>query len=281
MINDSELVTTALLGTDRRALPVPGDDPEHDPAAWLLDQAARSAVGRRAGVRLPVRPPVAAAPEAMPTVVPPAAAQLLSGLLARPVIGLINAWLRAAAARSLGAAPQHWPALISLAARQPELDRSALGQVLGPRGVWLCEQNPQWKRLAAALRGPAARPSASVAGPTGPPRLITPKAVRQDPELIMEAADPWPPELTEAALQVIARGEQLRRTLGYAMAVGLRIPTAHYPLIRAVADQQARSDEGLSDSRLARDGLAALDRTVYLRREIEHAFTDHDHQEQL
>ena len=176
MINRSELVTAALLGTDRRAPNFLGEPGEHEPATLLLDQAARSAVALRAGVVLPQVSPAAAGP-LDPLIMAPAAAQsIMSRLLARPVIELINFWLALAAARDLGLAPPLWPAVILLAAHRADLDRVLLARVLGPRGQWFCEQNPQWLRLATTLRG------AHSATPAQQP-VAPPEEVSQDPEL--------------------------------------------------------------------------------------------------
>ena len=186
MINRSELVTAALLGTDRRAPNFLGEPGEHEPATLLLDQAARSAVALRAGVVLPRVPPAPSGP-LDPLIMAPAAAQsIMSRLLARPVIELINVWLALAATRGVGLEPALWSAVILLAARRPDLDRALLAQVLGPRGLWFCEQNPQWQRLATALRRARTAPPAV-------PFLLSRRASRnrssdpdegeQDPEL--------------------------------------------------------------------------------------------------
>ena len=123
MINRSELVTAALLGTDRRAPNFLGEAGEHEPATLLLDQAARSAVALRAGVVLPQVPPAPSGPLDELIMAPAAAQSIMSRLLARPVIELINLWLASAAMRGLGLAPPLWSAVILLAARSPGLDR--------------------------------------------------------------------------------------------------------------------------------------------------------------
>ena len=160
MINRSELVTAALLGTDRRAPSFLGEPDEHEPATLLLDHAARSAVALRAGVVLPQVPPAPSGPLDELIMAPPAAQSIMSRLLARPVIELINIWLASAATRGLGLAPPLWSAVILLATRSADLDRVLLAEVLGPRGLWFCEQNPQWQRLATALRRARAAPPA-------------------------------------------------------------------------------------------------------------------------
>ena len=119
MINRSELVTAALLGTDRRPPNFLGEPGEHEPATLLLDHAARSAVALRAGALLPRVPPAPSGP-LDPLIMAPAAAQsIMSRLLARPVIESINVWLALAATRGVGLEPALWSAVILLAARRP------------------------------------------------------------------------------------------------------------------------------------------------------------------
>jgi hypothetical protein len=117
-----DLVTTALLGTDRR--PVPAGLPAlwsgaaaADPAETVLDHAARHRAATRAGVR----PPTCAAPEPAPD---------QAGELA----------------------PEHWTAAANVAASARGVDRARLARALGERGIWFVGQNPQWARLAASLR---------------------------------------------------------------------------------------------------------------------------------
>lgn len=181
MINRSELVTAALLGTDRRAPNLPGEiDDDHEPATVLLDHAARSAVSLRAGALLPRVPPAASGPLDPLIMAAPAAQSIMNRLLARPVIELINLWLSSAAMRGLGLAPSQWTAVILLALRSAELDRALLAQALGPRGLWYCQQNPQWQKLAATLNSVRA---ARVKVPTDEQPSVRAEDVRTDPDL--------------------------------------------------------------------------------------------------
>jgi hypothetical protein len=109
----------------------------------------------------------------------PAAQEIMSRLLARPVIELINLWLASAATRGLGLAPSLWTAVILVAARSAELNRVLLAQVLGPRGLWFCQQNPQWQRLATTLRSVPAVP---VEAPTTEQRIISAVGALPDSE---------------------------------------------------------------------------------------------------
>ena len=180
MINRSELVTAALLGTDRRAPSFIGEPVDHEPATLLLDQAARSAVALRAGAVLPQVPPPPSGPIDELIMAPPTAQSIMSRLLVRPATDLINLWLASAAARGLGLAPPLWSAVILLAARRPDLDRVLLARVLGPRGLWFCDQNPQWQRLSTALRRARAEPMGS---PIAEHRVAGRAEVPQDQEL--------------------------------------------------------------------------------------------------
>ncbi|MFI7328788.1 DUF5691 domain-containing protein [Streptomyces rubiginosohelvolus] len=161
-----ELVTSALLGTDRRP-PAPhgGPVPADAPAA-LLDAAALHTVRRRAGL-LPAVPearPEPAAPDPRPAL-PEAARHRLAHLLAgrsAPSGGgrrgtapdlteLIPQWLAIANRRGFRAPPALLPALLDAARARTDLRPQALA-FAGPRGMWLAGLNPDWK---FALRGSA------------------------------------------------------------------------------------------------------------------------------
>ncbi|MFI9826735.1 DUF5691 domain-containing protein [Streptomyces sp. NPDC051913] len=166
-----ELVTAALLGTDRRSSAV-GAAGREAPVA-LLDAAAVETVRRRAGLR-PAR--AAARPEPAPAdprpALPAAAARRLALLLAdRPGTGgggrrgsapdlmeLLPQWLAAANARGFAAPPEMLPALLDAARGRTDLRPSALA-FAGPRAVWLARLSPDWRfALRAAPGGDAALP---------------------------------------------------------------------------------------------------------------------------
>ncbi|MFG3392099.1 MULTISPECIES: DUF5691 domain-containing protein [Streptomyces] len=167
-----ELVTSALLGTDRRPPasrggPVPADAP-----AALLDAAALHTVRRRAGLLPAVAEarPEPAAPDPRPAL-PEAARHRLAHLLAdrsAPSGGgrrgtapdlteLIPQWLAIANRRGFRAPAALLPPLLDAARARTDLRPQALA-FAGPRGRWLAGLNPDWK---FALRG-----SASGAPPT-------------------------------------------------------------------------------------------------------------------
>ncbi|OON74242.1 hypothetical protein GBW32_22715 [Streptomyces tsukubensis] len=153
-----ELVTVALLGTDRRPLPraVPGADG----ASALLDAAAVRTLRRRAGL-VPVKAaalPEPAAPDPRPAL-PPAARHRLALLLsdqsaagigggrrgsAPDLTELLPQWL--AATNSEGYAPpaELLPALLDTARGRTDIRPQAL-RFAGPRGLWLARLNPDWK----------------------------------------------------------------------------------------------------------------------------------------
>lgn len=143
------VVTSALLGTDRRRLP--GVDAS-EATTHLLQVAARHRAEARAGLRLLDCRPVPM-PEGQSWPDPPDAARIvLTQLMATRQFKQINVWLAGAVARRVGLPADHWIDLIGLAARTTAIDRGLLSRVLGVGGRWFVEQNPQWSALARELR---------------------------------------------------------------------------------------------------------------------------------
>ncbi|MFF7128937.1 MULTISPECIES: DUF5691 domain-containing protein [unclassified Streptomyces] len=166
-----DLVTTALLGTDRRppAQAVPGREA---PVA-LLDAAALATLRRRAGLRPgPAAPrPEPAAEDRRPPL-PAAAARRLAMLLADrsggggggrrgsapDLMELLPQWLAAANAHGYAAPPQALPALLDAARGRTDLRPAALA-FAGPRALWLARLNPDWRfALRSAPGGGATLP---------------------------------------------------------------------------------------------------------------------------
>jgi hypothetical protein len=169
------LVTSALLGTDRRTPP----GCEHGPGAAtaLLDAAAAETVRRRAGLRpaRAARRPDPAPADPRPPLPGPAARRLMMLLTARPgtagggrrgsapdLMELLPQWLATANARGFAAPPEVLPALLDAARGRTDLRPAALA-FAGPRALWLARFNPDWRfalRAAqggvAALSGPGA-----------------------------------------------------------------------------------------------------------------------------
>ncbi|MFF9777193.1 DUF5691 domain-containing protein [Streptomyces sp. NPDC013978] len=173
-----ELVTTALLGTDRRT--PPGAVSGREAPVALLDAAAVATVGRRAGIR-PVRAaarPAPAAPDPRPPL-PPAATRRLTTLLTdRPGTGggrrgaapdlmeLLPQWLALANAHGYAAPPEALPALLDAARGRTDL-RPAVLAFAGPRALWLARLNPDWRFALRAAPGGGA----SLPGPDEPERV--------------------------------------------------------------------------------------------------------------
>ncbi|MFD6619978.1 DUF5691 domain-containing protein, partial [Streptomyces albidoflavus] len=152
-----DLVTTALLGTDRR----PSTTPKH-----LLDEAALQTVRRRAGLRpsQAATPPTPAAPDPRPPLPPLARNRLALLLTDRPGTGttrrgatpdlleLLPQWLTTANGHGYAAPPELLPALLDAARGRTDL-RPGVLTFAGPRALWLARLNPDWKFALRATPG--------------------------------------------------------------------------------------------------------------------------------
>ncbi|WP_261993108.1 DUF5691 domain-containing protein [Streptomyces sp. adm13(2018)] len=162
-----ELVTSALLGTDRRVPAGLAGLPGSALPGALLDSAALHAVRRRAGLRPgPAARPPEPAPEDHRSPLPGAARrrldQLLAGRAAPSPAGrrgaapdlaeLLPQWLALANERGYRAPAATLPALLDAARARTDLRPQAL-RLAGPRGLWLARLNPEWR---FALRGAGA-----------------------------------------------------------------------------------------------------------------------------
>lgn len=185
-----DLVTTALLGTDRRppraVAPEAGGAGERVPAsmaapAALLDAAAVETVRRRAGLR-PARAAerLERAPHDPRPALPDAAAGRLALLLAdRPgaagggrrgaapdLMELLPQWLATANSLGYAAPPQALPALLDAARGRTDLRPAALA-FAGSRALWLARLNPEWRFALRAAPGGGS----SLPGPEEPVRM--------------------------------------------------------------------------------------------------------------
>lgn len=157
-----ELVTAALLGTDRRR----GGGPAGSPEA-LLGAAAVHTLRRRAGLRPAEAGPRPDPAPRDPRPAPPVAArqrlaQLLAGRTgagsggrrgaAPDLTELLPQWLAAAGRHGYRAPAALVPALMDAARARTDLRPQALA-LAGARGLWLARLNPDWR---FALRGGAA-----------------------------------------------------------------------------------------------------------------------------
>ncbi|WP_313751027.1 DUF5691 domain-containing protein [Streptomyces parvus] len=222
-----ELVTSALLGTDRRPPAPRGDPGPADAPAALLDAAALHTVRRRAGL-LPAVPearPEPAAPDPRPAL-PEAARHRLAHLLADrsapsgagrrgtapDLTELIPQWLAIANRRGFRAPAALLPPLLDAARARTDLRPQALA-FAGPRGMWLAGLNPDWK---FALRGAASgAPQTDLTDPDAVARLWEEglfaervallDAVRaQDPPAALALlATTWPTERAEDRLMFL------------------------------------------------------------------------------
>ncbi|MFI9581051.1 DUF5691 domain-containing protein [Streptomyces sp. NPDC052236] len=169
-----ELVTSALLGTDRRTPPADAMTAGKDAPTALLDAAALHTVRRRAGL-LPA--PAAARPEPAPhdtrPQLPAPARRRLAQLLAdrsAPSAGgrrgtapdlteLLPQWLAAANEHGYQAPPSVLPALLDASRARTDLRPQALA-FAGPRGLWLARLNPEWKFALRGASGGSTLPAA-------------------------------------------------------------------------------------------------------------------------
>ncbi|MFB8269195.1 DUF5691 domain-containing protein [Streptomyces sp. NPDC055955] len=151
-----ELVTVALLGTDRRT--PPGHATGADAPLALLDAAAVQTVRRRAGLRpAPAAAPPARAVNDPRPPLPAAARHRLAMLLTdRPGSGggrrgtapdlmeLLPQWLAGANEQGYAAPSDLLPALLDAARGRTDLRPQAL-TLAGPRALWLARLNPDWR----------------------------------------------------------------------------------------------------------------------------------------
>jgi Family of unknown function (DUF5691) len=247
-----ELVSAALIGTERRPVPtvsVPGlppapdvaapDAPEPnapepnvldpDAAALLLDRAALLTVARRAGQR-PGRaePLTPAAADPRPEVSLPAVRRLACIVdEERGQRDMLPEWLTAVAARHQVAPAHLLPALLDQVRPRPEL-HATVAEVAGLRGRWLAALNPAWSYLLAQ------------------PDATTPVA----------AADP----VADPAWQ-LGTADQRR---GYLAALRAARPAAAVVLLTQAWDT-ATPDERHAFLEILRDGLCLADEPLLER----------------
>ena len=247
---DVDLVNAALLGTDRRAVPV--------------------AAGRRRATNLVAAPstvarPGPAGPPADRPGPPPAAREILDEVLLQPAASVLDLWLREALAAGCGLAPEHWTPVLERARRSTELDRRRLGVALGPRGLWFARHNPAWSAVVRAAEAPAAATPDPIADP-GAEDLA---ALARDPDRLLTWPDPWSTAVTRVAVGLLAAGvAPVRGARNLGQRVGTRVPLAAYgALTRA---EPSRADPATTAS--ARAGLAAAEEVLWVRWALAHAF---------
>jgi hypothetical protein len=158
-----ELTTVALLGTERKSYAPLGANTSLDALVArlqgadregaLLAVAAAVAVHRRAGRRPEMDEGPAPAPAAAEDRAPCSAVarEHLSLILRGSYPETLPEWLEALAATSRRVPVESLPALLDLGRQRTEL-RPAIATVIGQRGRWLAEQNPDWRWVAMTSR---------------------------------------------------------------------------------------------------------------------------------
>lgn len=151
----AELVSAALVGTDRRAfVPDAAIPSDGDPAQALLRQAMLVAIPALTGAR-PARyegpPPEPAPADDRPLI--PLAAQLRLRAVLDVYPEYLEEWLTAVRASGRRLPSAAMPGLLEVGRGNAAI-RSALAQVLGARGHWLARQNPDWRYLLREPFGP-------------------------------------------------------------------------------------------------------------------------------
>lgn len=238
-----EVVSAALLGTERRPPPDPGEPiaalapalAEREPEARLLAAAGVLGVYRAAG-RLPEP-----APEALPDPAPdetrrrcsPAATQRLAAIL--DGIGeVLPEWLAAANAAGLRAPEELLPELLEIGRRATEL-REPLEPVLGERGRWLARLEPDWAWVAG---GDPAEEWASAEGEVRAAALR--RLRRTDPDAARERlAEAWP-------------GEAPDDRAGFVDALEIGLSAADEPFLESALRDRRKEVRGAAAELLAR-----------------------------
>jgi len=135
-----DVVTTGLIGTDRRPVPdaLPaswgsGLDHASDPAHAVLSIAARHRAASRAGDLLLSCPPGPSGPPNRAPLASRAAHEILARLLSAPQVALLDVWLVAAVQSGQQASAAYWTPLAMVAARTAELDRTAFAAAVRPQ----------------------------------------------------------------------------------------------------------------------------------------------------
>ena len=266
-----ELVTTALLGTERRSLPdgLPGPvarlaRAQDDRALAVLEAAAGYAALRRGGARPGRCPEPPPAPRQDVNLAPEPAQALLGSLLRSRETALVEVWLRTCVERGLGVRAGWWSALATAAAAPTGPDRRLVRAALGSRGRAFLAANPRWRAVA---HEPAA---SSVEPPATPPETAARAALSEhDPDraalLLGEVPGPWDDTVARAALRLLASGAVGPRTARRVLPVAaLRLPPSTLPLVADLAEAERDGEP--------RAGFVEAERVLGLRAEIDRCF---------
>lgn len=168
----AQLVTTAVLGTDRRPLPTatPGWETlvaATDPGVELLDRAAAVATARRAGVQPnPAPARIEPAPVDGRAPCPVEAALLLARMLRGEHDVLLPEWFALCELAVVQVPPHLVPALLLRGRRNPAFN-VVVRRVIGARAAWLAESMPELN--IKTLPGPVPDGAAAFLPPSPPP----------------------------------------------------------------------------------------------------------------
>ncbi|MFF4774337.1 DUF5691 domain-containing protein [Microtetraspora fusca] len=282
-----DLVSAALVGTDRR--PVPGGRPPGGadtpvaPPVELLEQAAVQVIRARAGQRPQRGRPLPPAPQEIRPLVGRAAAVRLERILAGEQGRLLPEWLEIAAERGARVPARLIPKLLDLGARDQSI-RVHLGVLTGTRGRWLAGLNSAWSYLRDEPTGGAGAAEMWEFGTGGDRRAHLAALRARDPEAARELLavgwDKETPEDRAAFTRILADGltmadepfleaalDDRRREVRQAAADLLtRLPESRLGtrmteragrlLVRDGDRLQARPPKAC-DSRMERDGVRA------------------------
>jgi hypothetical protein len=215
-----ELVTTALLGTDRRALPGVLASTE-DPARAVLDAAAGLAARRHAGAR----PGHAAAPDLAPRqdldFAPDRAQRLLAHVLDGRDTTLADVWLQHCVERGLGVRPRLWCALAASAAPTRGVDRALARAALGARGRAFVALRPEWQVVLQAA---------------APVAVAADQPDTADPGALVALPGPWSEAVAAAALRHVDDGAlPLSQARRLATVLALRAPLSFHDDVAQMA----------------------------------------------
>jgi hypothetical protein len=195
----AELVTVAMLGTDRRDPPDPpgsiadlvDDTVRTTPSGRMLAQVAAVVAARRAGV-LPAPPvPRLDGPPGDPRPIVPEAAIDRWHHVATSWPVLEDEWMLTVVAGGWRLAPELAPAVLRRHRRDP-VRRARAVAAIGPSAAWLVDLSPE---LA----------------PSGPPATVAAEALGELPEL------PIPPDLQP---MLVAPGTESGRRLAHGLETG-------------------------------------------------------------
>jgi len=259
-----ELVSVALLGTERREPPAFADQVLAGLAGRggaddrLLSAAGSLAVFRRAGRLARPAPPLPepAPAETLPACGPAAAARL--SLLLDDHRALLPEWLRAVGQRGLRVPAERLPDLLEAATANQAL-RGDVEAVLGERGRWLAAQAPRWGWAAPLPGAEAEREALWLAGPRPQRRRLFAMLRRTRPD---------------EARQLLERGwsrEEAADRAWFTAAFGEGLAPADEPLLESALDdrrQEVRAAAGRLLARLPGSAFARrmTERTVPLVR---------------